>query len=609
VSNHIADFGPYRLDEMLGRGGMGEVYRAYDTEHRRTVAIKRLSPHLADDPEFQRRFRREAHNVAQLSNPHIVPIHRYGEIDGRLYIDMRFVEGGDLDRLVATSTSLPFGRGVRILEQIASALDDAHRSGMVHRDVKPSNVLLDARVADFCYLADFGITKLASTERSTSLTNTGALMGSLAYMAPEQFDGAVTKQSDIYALTCIFYELVTGHQPYDGEGLPALMHAHMMFPPPLPSARNPGAALFDDVVATGMAKQADLRYSSAGDLARAARSALESHRSQATIAPDGPPSSVDEPASRTPNRSADPVSAGPPPEERASRAATDRFPPSALRAAAASWSGPAAGREEPKRFVPRAAAVRAEHAGPAPSAPQRPRLDRRRLLPLAAVAVIVAVVAGIWGVAQGMAATGTGSGDGTSATTSAPVAAPAPAPDAAPTSAPAATPAATPAGATLPEAMYVGHTADGKVAVALGYKDGKTAAYLCDGTSVEAWLDGTVTGPGLALENKTRTTTLEATLTGRTMSGTITKDDRQQGFSAELAVGSAGLYGSEPAVKGITTRIGWIILADGEAVGIRTENGVSAPAPPLDLTTLTATEGRESFRAEKLTGASPVVKR
>jgi serine/threonine protein kinase len=166
-------FGPYRLDELLGRGGMGEVYRTYDTEYRRTVALKRLAAHLADDAEFEQRFRREAYNVARLRSPHTIPIHRYGEIDGQLYIDMRYVEGGDLAELVQASGPLTPARAVNVVEQLASALDEAHATGLVHRDVKPSNALLDAKVTDFCYLADFRITRAATTRVSGTTTLLG----------------------------------------------------------------------------------------------------------------------------------------------------------------------------------------------------------------------------------------------------------------------------------------------------------------------------------------------------------------------------------------------------------------------------------------------------
>jgi serine/threonine protein kinase len=287
LSSDAPTFGPYRLDTLLGRGGMGEVYQAFDTEHHRTVAVKRLVPHLADDPEFQLRFGREARLAAGLRSPHVIPIHRFGEIHDQLYIDMRFVEGGDLHQLVQTSGGVAPDRAVAMLEQVAHALDDAHANGLVHRDVKPSNILLDRGVTDFCYLGDFGITRAAATSAtsSNSLTRTGALLGSLAYMAPEQFDGAMTIRSDVYSLTCVFFEMITGHRPYAGEGLPALMHSHMDIPPPRPSASRPETAMFDELVATGMAKDAAGRDATAGELAPAARSALQPHRSPPAVAP------------------------------------------------------------------------------------------------------------------------------------------------------------------------------------------------------------------------------------------------------------------------------------------------------------------------------------
>ncbi|HEX7825883.1 MAG TPA: serine/threonine-protein kinase, partial [Mycobacterium sp.] len=151
-------FGRYQLIDLLGRGGMGEVWRAHDTEIDRVVALKMLLPHFAKDPDFDKRFRREARIAARLNDPHVVPIHDVGEIDGRLYVTMRLIDGVDLDALLRTGP-LPPERAVHIIEQIASALHTAHRAGLVHRDVKPSNILLADN--DFAYLIDFGIARAA----------------------------------------------------------------------------------------------------------------------------------------------------------------------------------------------------------------------------------------------------------------------------------------------------------------------------------------------------------------------------------------------------------------------------------------------------------------
>ena len=154
-------FGPYELLRVVGRGGMGEVFEARDTEHDRVVALKRLAAEAAGDDEYQRRFRREARLVARLRSPHVIPIHRYGEIDGQLFLDMRLVGGADLEQVLQTEGRLAPARAVAIVEQVASALDAAHHAGLVHRDVKPSNVLIDDGVGahDFVYLVDFGITR------------------------------------------------------------------------------------------------------------------------------------------------------------------------------------------------------------------------------------------------------------------------------------------------------------------------------------------------------------------------------------------------------------------------------------------------------------------
>ena len=190
-------FGRYRLLELLGGGGMGKVWRAFDTATNRVVAVKVLAAHLAADPEFEQRFRREAFAAAGLNNPHVVPIHTYGEIDGRLYVDMRLIEGRNLESVIADGPLDP-ARAVRIIGEVAKALHAAHKVGLVHRDVKPSNILLDDD--DFAYLIDFGIARAAD---ETGLTSTGAVIGTWHYMAPERLGlREVDARSDIYALAC-----------------------------------------------------------------------------------------------------------------------------------------------------------------------------------------------------------------------------------------------------------------------------------------------------------------------------------------------------------------------------------------------------------------------
>ncbi|MCV6964974.1 protein kinase [Mycobacterium intermedium] len=266
-----ASFGRYQLLDLLGRGGMGEVYRAHDTVTERVVAIKLLPAGLAGDPDFEKRFRREAKAAAGLNDPHVVPIHSYGEIDGQLYVDMRLVEGRDLHTVITQDGGrLSAERSVAIIEQVASALDSAHRVGLVHRDVKPSNILLTE--SDFAYLIDFGIARAAS---DTTMTSTGLMVGTLAYMAPERFGGTLDARSDVYALACVLHECLTGARPFPGDSLEQLVAGHLTAPPPRPSLSGPGIrAAFDDVIARGMAKDPDARYQTAPELAQAARAAL-----------------------------------------------------------------------------------------------------------------------------------------------------------------------------------------------------------------------------------------------------------------------------------------------------------------------------------------------
>jgi serine/threonine protein kinase, bacterial len=264
-------FGRYRLIELLGRGGMGEVWRAHDTAtNNRTVAIKLLPAQLAADPTFVARFRREADAAAQLNNPHIIPIHTYGEIDGRLYVDMRLVEGRDLHGVLADGPLAP-ARAVRVIEQVAKALHAAHKIGLVHRDVKPSNILLDED--DFAYLIDFGIARAAS---DAPLTSSGGVIGSWHYMSPERMQaGQVDARADIYALACVLYECLTGSTPFPGNNTEQQITAHLTAPPPRPSITDPDVpATFDPVIAKGMAKDPDQRYASTVELARAAHAAI-----------------------------------------------------------------------------------------------------------------------------------------------------------------------------------------------------------------------------------------------------------------------------------------------------------------------------------------------
>ncbi len=223
-------FGRYQLLELLGRGGMGEVWRAHDTATDRIVALKLLPTHLSHDEVFQQRFRREAHAAARLNNPHVIPIHFYGEIDGRLFVDMRLIEGRDLATVLDDGPLEP-SRAVRIIEQVAKALHAAHKVGLVHRDVKPSNILLDED--DFAYLIDFGIARAAN---ETGLTGTGATIGSWHYMAPERFSARdADARADIYALACVLYECLTGSRPFPGDGLEQQYGGHVATPPPRPS--------------------------------------------------------------------------------------------------------------------------------------------------------------------------------------------------------------------------------------------------------------------------------------------------------------------------------------------------------------------------------------
>jgi predicted Ser/Thr protein kinase len=265
-------FGRYRLLGELGKGGMGQVFRAYDTATNREVALKVLAAHVAQDRHFEQRFRREAQVAARLNDPHVIPIHGYGEIDGRLYVDMPLISGQDLGSVLEESGAMNPARAVAIIGQVAEALEAAHEFQLVHRDVKPSNILLAKR--DFVYLIDFGIAKELD---ATRITKTGMAVGTFAYMSPERIEtGVADGSSDLYSLACVLYECLTGRLPFPGDSIHQQIAGHLSKPAPRPSvvaASVPPA--FDQVIARGMAKDPGQRYPTVMAFADAARAALD----------------------------------------------------------------------------------------------------------------------------------------------------------------------------------------------------------------------------------------------------------------------------------------------------------------------------------------------
>ena len=277
-------FGPYQLMRLLGRGGMGEVYEAEDTRKRRVVALKLISEQYSNDPVFLARMQREADTAARLTEPHVVPIHDYGEINGTFYVDMRLINGISLRTILMRYGPMSPGRAVAIVSQIAAALEAAHSSGVTHRDVKPENILITGD--DFAYLMDFGIARGAA---DPGLTQTGLAMGTYNYIAPERFSAdEVTYRADIYSLACVLAECLTGSPPYRADSVERVIGAHLMQPPPRPSQLRPGRVptALDQVIARGMAKNPEERYRSAGELSRAAHEALtapEQHQAAAIL--------------------------------------------------------------------------------------------------------------------------------------------------------------------------------------------------------------------------------------------------------------------------------------------------------------------------------------
>ncbi len=264
-------FGPYRIVDLIGRGGMGEVYRAYDTVKDREVALKLLPRELAGDESYRGRFEREARVAARLQEPHVIPIHDFGRIDDVLFMDMRLVRGKDLRAVLRRPERMDVAFAVDLARQMSDALDAAHADGLVHRDVKPENILL--LPSGFAYLADFGIAARADEARMTSA---GTAIGSFAYMAPERFqDAPVSPASDIYSLGCVLYECLAGRPPFPRGSVSALIQAHLSdTPESLRLIRDDVPPALDEVIARAMAKDPRNRFDSARAFGEAAQDAL-----------------------------------------------------------------------------------------------------------------------------------------------------------------------------------------------------------------------------------------------------------------------------------------------------------------------------------------------
>jgi serine/threonine protein kinase len=266
-------FGPYRIVAPLGEGGMAAVYRAYQPNMDRYVALKVLPRYFASDPQFVGRFEQEARVLAKLQHPHILPVFDYGESEGYTYIVMTYVDAGSLSQLLEERT-LTLREVGRIISQVGDALDYAHSIGVLHRDVKPSNILVDSR--GNCLLTDFGIAKIV--ESSTKLTQTGGILGTPAYMSPEQIASATLDgRTDIYSFGIVLYEMTTGRPPYQAETAAAVLVKHLHDPLPMPRRFNPALPeSVERVILRALAKKPEDRFPTAGEMVTAMEQAIAS---------------------------------------------------------------------------------------------------------------------------------------------------------------------------------------------------------------------------------------------------------------------------------------------------------------------------------------------
>jgi len=402
----------YRIESVLGYGGMGIVYEATQLSLQRTVALKILSPHFGNDPQFRERFRREGQLQAGIDHPHIVTVFEAGELNEGLFLAMRLVRGGTLKDMIV-ARELEGARTLRLLKPIADALDTAHEADLIHRDIKPQNILVGAR--EHAYLADFGLTK---SSNQSGLTKTGQFVGTIDYISPEQILGKPTEAaSDIYSLAAVLFECLAGVVPYPKPSDAAVLYAHISDPPPLVTDQRPELpSALDEVIARAMAKDPAERYGSASELIQEAERAF-GKRVRAVITPPGPVETPEEiglrePESRVPTRESR-IRTAPPPDVPAPSAPSPPAPVTRAGAPSGSTVGPEPVAEPstpPPAAAPLAATVLRSAADrpageptvaarkpPAPAASQ----DSGRRGPALAGAVVLIGVLAVAGFAAG----------------------------------------------------------------------------------------------------------------------------------------------------------------------------------------------------------------
>jgi hypothetical protein len=270
------EFGGYRIEGLLGRGGMSEVYRASNPRLGNTIAVKLLTRELGSDEIFRERFVRESQLAASLNHPNVIPIFDAGEADGLPYIAMRYVDGPDLQELLTRDGALPIEAAIAIVGQIGAALDAAHEKGLIHRDVKPANILIESNgdSTPHVYLSDFGVAKHGGSR--SGLTSTGQFVGTVDYIAPEQIEGkALSGATDVYSLACVLYQTLAGTPPFDRDTDVGMIYAHLVEPPPALTQQRPDLpAELDAVLAKALSKRPEDRYQSCREFVADVRGAV-----------------------------------------------------------------------------------------------------------------------------------------------------------------------------------------------------------------------------------------------------------------------------------------------------------------------------------------------